>query len=731
MPFTFKLSRRLALIYAAPLGAVLTACDPSDWASTGPTFAVASIEVSPSSLTLNVGESGQLKAIVRDARGIVVTDRVVTWASNDTLVAQLDQAGRVRALVAGAAAVTATSEGNRGTASVSVPPPAVASVEVSPATATVSVGVTVQLTATPKDSRGSLLTGRAVTWATSAPAVAAVSPSGLVTGVAAGSATITATSEGKSGTAEITVALVPVASVTVSPVSASLLMGATQQLGAVTKDSAGNALTGRLVTWETSTPTVATVSSSGLVAALSAGSATIKATSDGKSGTADITVAIVPVAAVTVSPASASVSVGQAMQLSATLKDANGNLLTGRPVTWASSAPVVAAVSAGGLVTGLALGAGTITATSEGQSGTAAITVTTSTANHYYAAPSGSDANPCSAAAPCYTMRRVSQLLAPGDTAHFASGNYTWSYSTNKVAVSGTASAPITYISDTKWGAKIYGSSCDPIWNDGDYVQIVNFDVTGNCSEGITTNGNYSKVIGNRVHDLPACTSGWCVAGILADCCNYHRTGIEIIGNVVDNIAMNTTDPVQQNTIHGIYLAGPNGVIMNNIVTRAIGACITLYHGSTREIVTNNVVANCGRYGIQVSADATITTNDYTTVNNNIVVNVAGRGIQEFPATGSHNVFNNNIVYNNSPNFDLIGGTQSGTITLTAAQFAALFVNYTGDMGGDYHLRSGALAIDAGTTSCAAGVSLCVPLIDFDSLLRPKGPALDIGAYEY
>ena len=80
---------------------------------------------------------------------------------------------------------------------------------------------------------------------------------------------------------------------------------------------------------------------------------------------------------------------------------------------------------------------------------------------------------------------------------------------------------------------------------------------------------------------------------------------------------------------------------------------------------------------------------------------------------------------------NLISGTQSGTMTLTAAQFNALFVNYTGDMTGDYHLRSGAVPIDAGTTACAAGVTTCVPGTDFDGVLRPQGAASDIGAYEW
>jgi hypothetical protein len=81
----------------------------------------------------------------------------------------------------------------------------VASVTVSPAIVSVYAGATQQLTATPKDAAGTPLSGRVVTWASNAPAVATVNGSGLVTGVAVGTATITATSEIKSGSATVTV----------------------------------------------------------------------------------------------------------------------------------------------------------------------------------------------------------------------------------------------------------------------------------------------------------------------------------------------------------------------------------------------------------------------------------------------------------------------------------------------------------------------------------------------
>src|SRR5207253_11251991 len=134
------------------------------------------------------------------------------------------------------------------------------------------------------------------TWSSSNTAAATVSNSGLVSGVTPGTATITATSEGTSGTSSITVTNVPVATVDVTPPSASVQAGQTVQLTATPRDAGGTPLSGRTVTWSSSTPAVATVSSSGLVSGVTPGSATITATSEGKSGTSSIIVTHVPVA---------------------------------------------------------------------------------------------------------------------------------------------------------------------------------------------------------------------------------------------------------------------------------------------------------------------------------------------------------------------------------------------------------------------------------------------------
>jgi uncharacterized protein YjdB len=172
----------------------------------------------------------------------------------------------------------------------------VASVTVAPAMASVAVGATAALGATLRDANGATLSPafRTIAWSTTDAAVATVTPLGEVTGVAPGTATIRATVDGVSGSAEVTVtgSTQPVVSVTVLPADPTLEVGATLPLVATGRDESGAIVPGRPVSWRSLAPTVATVSQDGVVTALQPGTAPIGATIDGVED--GVTVTVVP-----------------------------------------------------------------------------------------------------------------------------------------------------------------------------------------------------------------------------------------------------------------------------------------------------------------------------------------------------------------------------------------------------------------------------------------------------
>jgi uncharacterized protein YjdB len=234
---------------------------------------------------------------------------------SDASIITVTQGGIVTGISRGSAQVAASAGGKSVLVPVIVAPRAVALVRVTPATTTIRVGATTPLAVQILDSTGVTLTGRTVQWTTSAATVATVNGTGVVSGIAAGSATITATVDGVRGTAAVSVQPVPVATVVVSPTTAALLDGASVTLNAVTRDSAGRTLTGRTVAWTSSANSVASVSSTGVVLAVAPGTATITATSEGKTATSRVTITPVPVRTVTVSPATSTLSVGQTVPL--------------------------------------------------------------------------------------------------------------------------------------------------------------------------------------------------------------------------------------------------------------------------------------------------------------------------------------------------------------------------------------------------------------------------------
>ncbi len=185
------------------------------------TRALVQVFVTPATASLPTGGTQQFAAYGRLNVGDSVAVAVNWSATGGSISAGgLYTAGSTT----GAYAVTAKSTGISSTATVTVASAPVATVSIAPSSASLFAGGMLQLVATPLDVSGNPLPGRAVTWSTSNAAAANVSATGLVTALAAGSAMITATSEGQNGTATVDVSNVPVASVVVNPTTASLLV---------------------------------------------------------------------------------------------------------------------------------------------------------------------------------------------------------------------------------------------------------------------------------------------------------------------------------------------------------------------------------------------------------------------------------------------------------------------------------------------------------------------------
>ena len=166
----------------------------------------------------------------------------------------------------------------------------VARVVVTPASVELVVGDTVTLVASVTGTNGTSLTDRAVRWSSSDPTTVSISDGGAASALQPGQATITATAEGRSGTAVVTVAAVPVARIAVSTDSARLAVRTSLHLTAVTLSAAGDTLAGRSIEWTSSDTAVAVVTPAGTVITVGAGTATVMASSESREGSTVITV---------------------------------------------------------------------------------------------------------------------------------------------------------------------------------------------------------------------------------------------------------------------------------------------------------------------------------------------------------------------------------------------------------------------------------------------------------
>jgi uncharacterized protein YjdB len=345
-----------------------------------------SIAITPANQVLPVGVTVSFKAAGSYDDGVVrdVTDSV-QWASSLGAVASIAANGSGTTIAPGTTNITATfSQGGTqiiGTTQLTVTPAKLVSIEITPPMSTVIVGgPTQQLVATGRyDNNTNIVITASVAWNSSAPTTATISNAagseGRVTGLAPGMATITATLAGVTGNATVNVVAARLVSIAITPAAPSVPKGATTPLTTTGTYDTGQMLeVTNLVTWGSGMTAIATISnaagSNGQATGVALGTTQITATAPGGMPTASVTLTVtdaVP-ASIEVTPANAMVQVTRTQQMTATAVYTDGsrvNVTT--QVAWSTGRAATATISNGagsqGIVTGVAAGTTTVTAT--------------------------------------------------------------------------------------------------------------------------------------------------------------------------------------------------------------------------------------------------------------------------------------------------------------------------------------------------------------------------------
>ncbi len=345
------------------------------------------VDVTPGPTTqLVVGTSSQFTAtgLLSDLTTVPLTG-VAQWTSSNPSVATVTTAGLVLAIGPGTAVITARSGAVQGSSTVTVTAVAVRELQVTPSNTTLTEGLTQQLTATAvlADNSNQNVTDQA-TWTSSAPNVATVTNTGLVTAGSPGNATIRASFGGREASAVISVNPTLVR-LELSPTNLTLPVGISQSVRAtgIFSNNSTQDLSST-VTWSSANPATATVSSTGEVSGVAAGTTNVTATADNVTATAAVRVEPLQLTRLSITPPSATVAKGatQAFNATGTFSNNSTRDVTDE-VTWTSTNSSVLAISNAngtrGLATAVNAGGTVIEATLDGISAAASANVTPAT----------------------------------------------------------------------------------------------------------------------------------------------------------------------------------------------------------------------------------------------------------------------------------------------------------------------------------------------------------------
>ena len=241
------------IIFSLSLGTIAWSQDAAKQEPSSTSVAPASVEVSPGTIDAHVGEKLKFSAVAKDSAGNTLDEKPSVWFAAPFDLAGADESGEVTFHAPGVVTVGAVIAGKAGYATVNVSDSKVTVVEIGPsANPSVVVGGSEKLSATSRSSNGNPRTDVAVKWTSEKPAIASVDAAGLVTGLAAGTAMIKATSEGVSATVTVQVVRDAVHKLTVKPASAEARTGDVVHFSASALDGAGGTLKNSAVRWSLS-----------------------------------------------------------------------------------------------------------------------------------------------------------------------------------------------------------------------------------------------------------------------------------------------------------------------------------------------------------------------------------------------------------------------------------------------------------------------------------------------
>lgn len=340
------------------------------------------ISLEPAALNLAVGEVGTVLATALDADGVVVASvdsDDFRWTSNAPDIAVPFGGGAVRALSPGEAQITVSYGDVSAAVAVQVAPADAAQIEIFPATITLTQGGSYPAEVRVYDANGVRITSPDIVWAVDDESVATVDETGLINAVAAGSTRVSVAMRhdaAVSASADVHVNPLIPASALISPSNATIMAGQTLQFEVYDDDL--NRVDNANITWSSSDPASATVSATGLVEGLKAGSVSVEASVAGISAplSANVTVLAKEIVRVEVTPVNQTMRIGETKTYSAQAFAADGDDLTGTATfSWSVLDTGVAASLGNGDIEGVAPGASVVVATTGSISGYAGVQV--------------------------------------------------------------------------------------------------------------------------------------------------------------------------------------------------------------------------------------------------------------------------------------------------------------------------------------------------------------------